>query len=73
VLAAAELVEPHKNGRSIRYSPRLDAVSGLAAFLVENCCARGGCNPSDAVPCETSCRPGKQAGNRKQRRTRRPR
>ena len=39
VLAAAELVEPHKNGRSIRYSPRLDRVSGLAGFLMENCCA----------------------------------
>jgi len=39
VLAAAELVEPHKSGRSIRYSPRLEAVSGLASFLMENCCA----------------------------------
>jgi len=38
VLAAAELVEPHRNGRTIRYSPRLDVVSGLASFLVENCC-----------------------------------
>lgn len=46
VLAAAELVEPHKAGRSIRYSPRLDAVSALAGFLVENCCA--GCAPQAA-------------------------
>jgi len=38
VLAAADLVEPHKNGRSIRYAPRLGTVSGLAEFLMENCC-----------------------------------
>lgn len=44
VLAAAELLEQHKSGRSIRYSPRLEAVSGLAAFLVENCCSGCGNN-----------------------------
>jgi len=43
VLTAAELVEWHKNGRSIRYSPRLDVASGLTSFLVENCCT--GCAP----------------------------
>ena len=44
VLAAAELVEPHKSGRSIRYSPRLKAVSELAGYLMENCCAACGSN-----------------------------
>ena len=29
VLAAAELVRPHKNGRSIRYSARLNTVNRL--------------------------------------------
>ncbi len=43
ILAAADLVRPHKNGRSIRYSPALDCVNGLAQFLLENCCAATGC------------------------------
>ena len=70
VLAAAGLVEPHKNGRSIRYSPRLDAVSGLAGFLVENCCAGGGRNVRAAANCDTSCPPARPARSRKQARVR---
>lgn len=46
VLSAAELIAPHKYGRSISYSPRLDTVNGLAGFLLENCC-RGSCTPMD--------------------------
>jgi ArsR family transcriptional regulator len=38
VLAAAELVRPHKNGRSITYVPNPDGVNDLAGFLLENCC-----------------------------------
>jgi ArsR family transcriptional regulator, arsenate/arsenite/antimonite-responsive transcriptional repressor len=38
VLAAAALVRPHKNGRSIRYSPNLDSLSQLTHFLIEDCC-----------------------------------
>lgn len=46
VLAAAELVRPHKNGRSIAYSANLDGVNRLTEFLMENCCGgRGGCAP----------------------------
>jgi ArsR family transcriptional regulator, arsenate/arsenite/antimonite-responsive transcriptional repressor len=46
VLAAAELIEPHKNGRSISYSARLENVNQLTSFLMENCCGgRGGCEP----------------------------
>jgi ArsR family transcriptional regulator len=48
ILAAADLVRPHKNGRSIRYSPAVDCVNGLAQFLLENCCAATGC--CDAAP-----------------------
>jgi ArsR family transcriptional regulator len=49
ILAAAELVRPQRNGRSIRYSPRLDTVSALQEFLVENCCrGRGACSPARA-------------------------
>jgi ArsR family transcriptional regulator, arsenate/arsenite/antimonite-responsive transcriptional repressor len=51
ILAAAELIRPHKNGRSIRYSPALDCVNGLAQFLLENCCAASGCcEPAPALP-----------------------
>ena len=47
VLAAAELVRPEKNGRSILYSANLESVNALTSFLMENCCGgRGGCAPS---------------------------
>lgn len=46
VLAAAELIQPYKNGRSISYSANLDSVNRLTSFLMENCCGgRGGCAP----------------------------
>jgi len=38
VLAAADLIHPHKNGRSISYSAKLEAVNRLAEFLMEDCC-----------------------------------
>ena len=50
VLAAADLVQPHKNGRSISYSPNVECVNGVAGFLLENCC--GGhvdCAPSGSA------------------------
>lgn len=51
VLAAAELVRPHKNGRSIAYSANLDNVNRLTSFLMENCCGgRGECAPFSAGP-----------------------
>ena len=67
VLAAAELVEPHKSGRSIRYSPRLEAVSGLAAFLTENCCAGQGSSSREAGRRDTQCLSGTPSRSRKQR------
>lgn len=45
VLAAAELVLPHKNGRSIRYSACLQSVNRLTDFLMENCCGGQVCAP----------------------------
>ena len=57
ILAAADLIRPHKNGRSIRYSPALDQVNGLAQFLLENCCAATGCcEPSSASPHKKAAR-----------------
>jgi DNA-binding transcriptional ArsR family regulator len=47
VLAAAELIQPRKAGRSISYSAILENVNQLTSFLMENCCGgRGGCGPS---------------------------
>ncbi|HXM92672.1 MAG TPA: metalloregulator ArsR/SmtB family transcription factor [Candidatus Dormibacteraeota bacterium] len=46
VLAAADLIQAHKNGRSISYSANLDSVNRLTGFLMENCCGgRVGCAP----------------------------
>ena len=46
VLAAADLVEAHKNGRSISYFAKLDSINRLTAFLMENCCGgRAACAP----------------------------
>ena len=50
VLAEAELIQSHKNGRSIRYSANLESVHRLTSFLMEKCCGgRGGCGPLSAV------------------------
>ena len=65
VLAGAGLVEPHKNGRSIRYAPLLDTVDGLAGFLVENCCTAGARNRRGTTRCEPSCIPVRHAQSRK--------
>jgi ArsR family transcriptional regulator, arsenate/arsenite/antimonite-responsive transcriptional repressor len=46
VLAATDLIQAHKNGRSIFYSANLEGVNRLTAFLMEHCCGgRGGCGP----------------------------
>jgi DNA-binding transcriptional ArsR family regulator len=48
VLAAAGLLRPQKNGRSIRYSANLESVNNLTEFLMKNCC--GGCGCALAPP-----------------------
>jgi len=51
VLAAAGLIQAHKNGRSISYSANLESVNRLTGFLMENCCGgRGGCAPFAKAP-----------------------
>ena len=45
VLAAAELIRPRKNGRSITYSANFDAFNRLTGFLLENCCGGRNCAP----------------------------
>lgn len=39
ILAAAGLVTSRRDGRSIIYSAGYDAMRGLLAFLMEDCCA----------------------------------
>jgi DNA-binding transcriptional ArsR family regulator len=45
VLAAAQLIAPSKNGRSISYSANLERIGHLTEFLFENCCGGKGCGP----------------------------
>jgi ArsR family transcriptional regulator len=37
-LEAARLIQSRREGRSIRYSAAYDALSGLIAFLMRDCC-----------------------------------
>jgi len=57
VFAAADLVEAHKNGRSISYSANLKSVSLLKDFLTEDCCGgRGGCGLIPKPPRDSSAK-----------------
>ena len=39
ILAAAELIESQRDGRSILYKANYDTVRGLVLFLMADCCA----------------------------------
>jgi DNA-binding transcriptional ArsR family regulator len=43
ILAATELIEPKRDGRSISYSPNFQNVNRLMNYLMENCCGGRGC------------------------------
>jgi ArsR family transcriptional regulator, arsenate/arsenite/antimonite-responsive transcriptional repressor len=43
ILAATELIEPRRNGRSISYAPNFQHVNRLMNYLLENCCGGQGC------------------------------
>ena len=47
ILAAAELVSSHRQGRSIIYRANYDTVRRLVLFLMQDCCAGAGevCRP----------------------------
>lgn len=61
-LRQAGLVTVRRNGRSMIYAARFDAMNALLAYLVENCC--GGrpdlCAPSNSTPSERTERPDEQ-------------
>jgi DNA-binding transcriptional ArsR family regulator len=50
-LSHAELVTPRQDGRFIIYSANFDAMTGLIAFLTENCCAGAPCVASNLPGC----------------------
>jgi DNA-binding transcriptional ArsR family regulator len=44
-LRAAGLVTVRRDGRSMIYAARYEAMNGLVAFLTENCCQGAACTP----------------------------
>jgi len=56
-LRVAGLVSVRREGRSMIYAARYEAMNGLIAFLTENCCQGADCAPA------ASCKParGKRA------------
>ncbi len=54
-LRAAGLVAVRREGRSMIYAARYEAMNGLIAFLTENCCQGASCAPAAA------CKPARQA------------
>jgi DNA-binding transcriptional ArsR family regulator len=47
LLTHAGLLEPQREGRSIRYTARFDTMNALIGFLTDNCC---GGNPDACLP-----------------------
>jgi ArsR family transcriptional regulator, arsenate/arsenite/antimonite-responsive transcriptional repressor len=47
-LRAAGLVTARRDGRSIIYAARFEAMNDLIAFLMENCCGGASCTPAAA-------------------------
>lgn len=50
-LLRVELIQPRHEGRQIFYSARFEAVNGLVAYLMENCCGGNTCSPFSSVNC----------------------
>ncbi|HEY4350963.1 MAG TPA: metalloregulator ArsR/SmtB family transcription factor [Paraburkholderia sp.] len=50
-LSHAELVKSRQEGRFVIYTANFDAMTGLIAFLTENCCAGTPCAASDSSSC----------------------
>jgi ArsR family transcriptional regulator, arsenate/arsenite/antimonite-responsive transcriptional repressor len=45
-LRAAGLVSVRRDGRSMIYAARFEAMNGLIGFLTENCCGGASCAPA---------------------------
>lgn len=59
ILSHAGLVVSRREGRSIVYSANYAAMSGLLAFLMEDCCAGAPqiCAPLEAITARAACCP----------------
>src|SRR6516165_9141644 len=55
-LRTAGLVTARRDGRSIIYAARFEAMNALIAFLTENCCGGVVCTPA------TACKPARRRG-----------
>jgi ArsR family transcriptional regulator len=65
-LRQAGLVTVRREGRSMIYAARYEAMNSLLAYLTENCC-RGGsdpCTPGSCAPSRTAPRRSKAAARR---------
>lgn len=58
-LTHAGLVVHRREGRNLYYSPNLERMNDLVAFLTENCCSL-----ADGA-CDANCQPAAQAPGRK--------
>ena len=58
-LMFAGLIEQRRQGRSLIYTARFEAMNGLVGFLTENCCGGG------VAPCVPACEVPASAGARR--------
>jgi ArsR family transcriptional regulator len=61
-LRQAELISVRREGRSMIYAARYEAMNGLIAFLTDNCCAGVPGTDACATPTET-CTPSRSKNN----------
>jgi ArsR family transcriptional regulator, arsenate/arsenite/antimonite-responsive transcriptional repressor len=54
ILAATELIESQRTGRSISYAPNFQNVNRLMNYLMENCCGGEGCSIDLTKPSKKS-------------------
>jgi DNA-binding transcriptional ArsR family regulator len=61
ILSHAGLISSQRHGRSIVYSANYDAMTGLLAFLMEDCCGGASeiCSPLAQVLSRAACCPEK--------------
>ena len=50
-LVNADLIRARQESRFIHYSADFEAINGLVAYLTENCCRAGACEPACASDC----------------------
>ena len=64
-LSRAGLVTARPEGRFIFYAAAFDTMTGLIAYLTQNCCSRDGIACAPALPAAAGCCPPVPAAKRK--------